>query len=146
MESLFIGPAMTRLWRSPDPAYPDLRRRVAKPVRQIPTTPGWSVRARGRTFRRRRAAGDPVNETIHKPDGLIKTMKVKATTLVLLVLAGCILGLASAALACPRCDTSGLVRSAVLGPAFFSQLLLVSLPFIVMGSIAAMVHRIGAKR
>jgi hypothetical protein len=73
-------------------------------------------------------------------------MAVKATTLFVLLLAGGVLRLAPAALACPRCETSALVRSAVLGRAFFSQLLVVSLPFIVMGAIAAIVHRIGARR
>jgi hypothetical protein len=53
---------------------------------------------------------------------------------------------AGTALACPRCYTGALVRSAVLGPAFLSNLLHVSLPFIVLGSIAVAVHRIGAKR
>jgi hypothetical protein len=53
---------------------------------------------------------------------------------------------AGTAWACPRCYTGALVRSAVLGPAFFSNLLLVSLPFIVLASIAVAVSRIGAKR
>jgi hypothetical protein len=66
-----------------------------------------------------------------------------ARTLSVVVLAGAIFGLAPTALACPRCYTSELVRRAVMGPGFFSQLLLVSLPFLVMGSIAVMIRRIG---
>jgi hypothetical protein len=63
----------------------------------------------------------------------------------LLVVAGSILGPARV-FACPRCYTSELVRGLVLGPAFFSDLLVVSLPFIVLGSIAVIVHRMSAKR
>jgi len=69
-----------------------------------------------------------------------------ARTMSLLVLAGSIVGLALPALACPRCYTSELVRRAVMGPGFFSQLVLVALPFIVLGAIALAVHRIGDKR
>ena len=68
---------------------------------------------------------------------------MRARTLSLVVLAAAMLGLVPAALGCPRCYTSELVRRAVMGPGFFSQLLLVSLPFLVMGSIAVMVRRIG---
>ena len=65
----------------------------------------------------------------------------------LLVVACSILGpAAQTVFACPRCYTSELVRGLVLGPAFFSDLLVVSLPFIVLGSIAVIVHRMSAKR
>jgi hypothetical protein len=68
---------------------------------------------------------------------------MRAGTLSVVVFAWSILGLVPTALACPRCYTSELVRRAVMGPGFFSQLLLVSLPFLVMASIAVLVHRIG---
>jgi hypothetical protein len=66
-----------------------------------------------------------------------------ARTLSVVVLAGAIPGTVSTALACPRCYTSELVRRAVMGPGFFWQLLLLSLPFVVMGSIAVMIRRVG---
>lgn len=69
-----------------------------------------------------------------------------ARTMSRLVLAGAILGLAPAALACPRCYTSELVWRAVMGPGFFSQLVLVAFPFIVLGAIAVVVHRTGATK
>jgi hypothetical protein len=68
---------------------------------------------------------------------------MQARRLSVAVLAWSVLGLVPAALACPRCYTSELVRRAVMGPGFFSQLLLISLPFLVMAAIAALVHRIG---
>jgi hypothetical protein len=67
----------------------------------------------------------------------------RTATLFRLVVGYSVLGAAvSTALACPRCYTSELVRAAVFGPEFLSNLLAVSSPFLVLGSTALIVHRI----
>ena len=67
--------------------------------------------------------------------------------MVALLVAGSILAPAvRTVFACPRCYTSELVRGLVLGPTFVSDLLVVSLPFVALGSIAVLVHRMSARR
>jgi hypothetical protein len=47
------------------------------------------------------------------------------------------------ALGCPRCETGKLARAEVFGPDFGSTLLLLLLPLLVSGGVAALVRFIG---
>lgn len=50
---------------------------------------------------------------------------------------------ASVALACPNCPTSRVVRASVLNGEFWRILLSLSLPFLVIGFLTALLYRVG---
>jgi hypothetical protein len=59
----------------------------------------------------------------------------------LVLLAGLLL--ATSALACPNCSTARVVRASVLGEGFWSHLVMVAVPFLLLGALSAALYRIG---
>lgn len=51
-----------------------------------------------------------------------------------------------AASACPDCPTSRVVRASVLGGDFWNQLVMLSVPFLLIGSLSALLYRVGLSR
>jgi hypothetical protein len=49
----------------------------------------------------------------------------------------------STALACPDCPTAQVVRASVGGEAFWSHLMMVGMPFLLVGALSAFLYRIG---
>jgi hypothetical protein len=49
----------------------------------------------------------------------------------------------SAALACPDCPTSQVVRGAVLGEGFWGYLAMAVVPFLLIGALSALLYRVG---
>jgi L-cystine uptake protein TcyP (sodium:dicarboxylate symporter family) len=47
------------------------------------------------------------------------------------------------ALACPDCPTSRVVWTAVLGEGFWDHLVMVVVPFLLIGALSALLYRIG---
>ena len=47
------------------------------------------------------------------------------------------------ALACPNCSTAQVVRASVLGEDFWSHLVMVVVPFLLIGALSALLYRIG---
>jgi uncharacterized membrane protein len=50
---------------------------------------------------------------------------------------------ATGALACPNCSTARVVRASVLGEDFWSHLMMVVVPFLLIGVLSALLYRIG---
>jgi hypothetical protein len=49
----------------------------------------------------------------------------------------------TAALACPDCPTARVVRASVVGEDFWSHLVMVVVPFLLLGALSALLYRIG---
>jgi len=49
----------------------------------------------------------------------------------------------TAAFACPDCPTARVVRASVLGEGFWSHLVMVLVPFLLIGALSAWLYRIG---
>jgi uncharacterized membrane protein len=45
--------------------------------------------------------------------------------------------------ACPNCATSQVVKASVLGEGFWSHLVMVIVPFLLIGAVSALLYRIG---
>jgi hypothetical protein len=56
------------------------------------------------------------------------------------------LTLSANAVACPRCYTSHVARAMAFGPAFWPNLLAITLPFLVLAAVTVAFDRIGAPR
>jgi uncharacterized membrane protein len=54
-----------------------------------------------------------------------------------------VLGVTTVALACPDCATSQVVRASVWGEDFWSHLVMVVVPFLLIGALSAFLYRIG---
>lgn len=50
---------------------------------------------------------------------------------------------AAAASACPRCETSQVVKASVLGEGFWNYLVMMVVPFLLIGAVSAFLYRIG---
>jgi hypothetical protein len=49
----------------------------------------------------------------------------------------------SAALACPNCATSRVVRASILDERFWSHLAMAIVPFLLIGALSALLYRVG---
>lgn len=49
----------------------------------------------------------------------------------------------TSAFACPDCSTARVVRASVLGEGFWSHLLMVAVPFLLLGALSALLYRVG---
>jgi hypothetical protein len=49
----------------------------------------------------------------------------------------------TAASACPNCETSQVVKASVLGEGFWSYLVMMVVPFLLIGALSAFLYRIG---
>ncbi|QRK04550.1 hypothetical protein JQX13_30395 [Archangium violaceum] len=49
----------------------------------------------------------------------------------------------TAAFACPDCTTAQVVRASVLGEDFWSLLVTMTVPFLLIGSLSALLYRVG---
>ena len=49
----------------------------------------------------------------------------------------------TAASACPNCETSQVVKASVLGEGFWSYLVMLVVPFLLIGALSALLYRIG---
>ncbi len=47
------------------------------------------------------------------------------------------------ALACPDCPTAQVVRASVVGEGFWNHLVMVAVPFLLIGALSAFLYRIG---
>lgn len=47
------------------------------------------------------------------------------------------------AAACPNCETSQVVKASVLGEGFWSYLVMLVVPFLLIGALSAFLYRIG---
>ncbi|HYO54984.1 hypothetical protein [Archangium sp.] len=54
-----------------------------------------------------------------------------------------ILLVATVAFACPDCATSQVVKASVLGEGFWSHLVMLVVPFLLIGALSAFLYRIG---
>lgn len=52
----------------------------------------------------------------------------------------------TAAFACPDCPTARVVKASVLGGDFWNHLLMVTAPFLLIGSLSALLYRVGLSR
>ena len=50
---------------------------------------------------------------------------------------------ATVAFACPECPTSWVVRASVLGEGFWNHLVMLVVPFLLIGALSAFLYRIG---
>lgn len=53
---------------------------------------------------------------------------------------------AGAALACPDCETARVVRASIWDEHVWSYLLMMVLPFLLIGTVSALLHRVGLPR
>ncbi len=59
----------------------------------------------------------------------------------LVVLAGVLLS--TAVLACPDCPTARVVRASVVGEDFWNNLVVLIVPFLLIGALSALLYRVG---
>ncbi|MFL5351326.1 hypothetical protein [Archangium sp.] len=52
----------------------------------------------------------------------------------------------TAALACPDCPTARVVKASVVGSDFWNHLVMVTVPFLLIGSLSALLYRVGLPR
>lgn len=53
---------------------------------------------------------------------------------------------AGTALACPDCETARVVRASVQGDGFWTYLLMMLVPFLLIGAVSALLYRVGLPR
>jgi len=51
----------------------------------------------------------------------------------------------TASLACPDCPTAQVVQASVLGEGFWTYLVMALVPFLLIGALSALLHRIGGE-